>query len=64
MDIKERIKQVIEASGANHENLRDLFEAVRLCEDKKVRREWLLYVRKMRRSVRTICLRLRGNLMG
>lgn len=39
MDIKERIKQVIETSGANRENLRDLFDAVRLCEDKAEKRE-------------------------
>ena len=51
MDIKERIKRVIETYGANHENLRDLFDAVRLCEDKVEKREWLLYVRKMCRSV-------------
>ena len=51
MDIKDRIKQVIETSGANHENLRDLFDAVRLCEDKAEKREWLLYIRKMCRGV-------------
>lgn len=51
MDIKDRIKQVIETSGANRENLRDLFDAVRLCEDKAEKREWLLYIRKMCRGV-------------
>ena len=51
MDIKERIKRVIEKNGANHDALRDLFDAVRLCEDTVERREWLLYVRKKCRGI-------------
>ena len=51
MDIKERIKSVIETSGADHETLRDLFDALRLCEDPAEKRAWLLYVRKMCRGI-------------
>lgn len=51
MDIKEKIKRVIETSGPNHENLRDLFDAVRLYEDPQEKREWLLYVRQMCRGI-------------
>ena len=52
MDIKERIRRVIEDRGADYETLRDLFDAVRICEDKAERRERLLYIRKMCREVR------------
>lgn len=52
MDIKERIKRVIEKNGPEYETVRDLFDAVRICEDKKERREWLLYVRKKCRELR------------
>ena len=51
MDIKDRIKKAIETRGAEYETLRDLFDAVRLCEAPQEKREWLLYVRKMCRSV-------------
>lgn len=51
MDIKEKIKRVIEKQGADYEKLRDLFDMARLCKDKVERREWLLYVRKKCREV-------------
>lgn len=53
MDIKLRIKRVIEKDGADYDKLRDLFDMVSLCEDKAERREWLLYVRKLCRTVMT-----------
>lgn len=54
MDIKERIKLAIETQGADMEKLNDLFGMVRLCEDAKERREWLLYVRETARELRIV----------
>lgn len=53
MDIKEKIKRVIEAQGADMEKLNDLFGMVRLCEDFKERREWLAYIREQAKTLRT-----------
>lgn len=53
MDIKEKIKRVIEAQGADAEKLRDLFGVAVLCEDKAERRQWILYVREQARLLRT-----------
>lgn len=53
MDIKEKIKRAIEVKGADYEKLRDLFDMVRICEDKAEKREWLLYVRQKAREVRS-----------
>lgn len=53
MDIKEKIKRAIEIKGADHEKLKDLFDMVRLCEDKTEKREWLLYVRQTARTVKS-----------
>lgn len=39
MDIKDRIKQVIETKGADIEKLKDLFSMVCHCEEKAERRE-------------------------
>ena len=53
MDIKEKIQRAIEKQGADYEKLRDLFDMVRLCEDKAERREWLLYIRRKCREVKS-----------
>lgn len=53
MDIKDKIKRHIEAKGADLEKLNDLFDMVRICEDKTERREWLLYVRSEARKLRS-----------
>jgi isoleucyl-tRNA synthetase len=41
------------AQGVDMEKLTDLLSLVRCCEDKKERREWLLYVRSAARKLRT-----------
>jgi predicted phage terminase large subunit-like protein len=51
--IKQKIKRAIETQGVDYEKLRDLFDVVSVCEDKAERREWLLYVRKMAREVKS-----------
>ena len=53
MDIKEKIKRAIESKGADYEKLRDLFDMVRICEDKAEKRKWLLYVRQKARGVKS-----------
>jgi predicted phage terminase large subunit-like protein len=51
--IKQKIKRAIETQGVDYEKLKDLFDIVSVCEDKVERREWLLYVRKMAREVKS-----------
>ena len=51
--IKRSIKKAIETQGVDYEKLRDLFDVVSVCEDAAERREWLLYVRKMAREVKS-----------
>lgn len=51
--IKRRIKKAIETQGVDYEKLKDLFDIVSICEDAAERREWLLYVRKMARSIKS-----------
>lgn len=51
MDIKERIRRAIETQGADYDKLRDLYDVSQLCEDKAERRKWLLYVRKVAKTV-------------
>lgn len=51
--IKWRIKKAIETQGVDYEKLRDLFDVVSVCEDAAERREWMLYVRKMAREVKS-----------
>ena len=53
MDIKDKIKRAIEVHGADMEKLNDLFGMVRLCEDAKERRTWLLYLREQAKQVRS-----------
>ncbi len=53
MDIKEKIKRAIERNGADYEKLRDLFDMVRICEDKEEKRKWLLYVRQTARTIKS-----------
>ena len=50
MDIKERIKSVIESKGPSYERMRDLFDAGRLCEDKAERRIEQFQSRRMEKS--------------
>ena len=51
MGVKLKIKKAIEQHGADMEKLDDLFSLVRLCEDPRERREWLLYVRAEARKL-------------
>lgn len=51
--IKQKIKRAIETHGVDYEKLKDLFDVITVCEDKAERREWLLYVRKMAREVKS-----------
>lgn len=53
MDIKDKIKRAIETKGADMEMLNDLFGMVQLCEDKKEREQWNLYVRSEARKLRS-----------
>ena len=53
MDIKERIKRVIETKGPDMENLNDLFSMVMRCEENSARRKWLVYVRSEARKLRS-----------
>jgi hypothetical protein len=51
--IKQRIKKAIETQGVDYEKLKDLFDIVSVCSDAAERREWLLYVRKMARKIKS-----------
>ena len=53
MDIKDKIKNIIEAKGANTENLTDLLGMAQICEDKAERLRWVHYVRNQARGLRT-----------
>ena len=53
MDVKERIKRAIDLHGVDLEKLNDLFNMVRLCEEKEERRKWNLYVRSEAKKLRT-----------
>ena len=53
MDIKNRIKLVIETKGADMEKLSDLFGVVQTCEDAAERRSWLAYIREQAKRLRS-----------
>ena len=53
MDIKERIKIVIEKKGPDFEKLNDLFEMAKLCDTREEKLEWYRYIRNEGRKLPT-----------